>query len=105
MADVAKLQSELTHEQANSAALQSDLAAGRRRLSVAISGTCHPAQTEQAAGATVAGVDSGAAATADLDPEAAASVAGLTSEGDAAIIRLNACVAAYDAVKAAADAQ
>ncbi|WP_198116943.1 lysis system i-spanin subunit Rz [Massilia rhizosphaerae] len=105
IATVAKLQTELTHEQANSAALQSDLAAGRRRLSVAITGSCRPAQAEQAAGAAAAGVDPGTAATADLDPAAAASLAGLTAEGDSAIVRLNACIAAYDAVKTASDAQ
>jgi hypothetical protein len=106
MADVAKLQSELTHEQANSAALQSDLAAGRRRLSVAISGTCHPAQTEQAAGATVAGVDSGGEpATATLDGRVASDLEWARSTRNEAITALQACAASYDAVKAANDAQ
>jgi hypothetical protein len=104
MASLSKLQSELTHEQANSAALQSDLVAGRRRLSVAITGTCRPAQTEQTAGATATGVDSGAAATAELDPAAAAGIARLIGEGDQAISRLNACIEAYDAVKEATEA-
>jgi hypothetical protein len=100
---IAKLQSELNHEQATSAALQSDLAAGRRRLSVAISGTCRPAQAEQAPSPGAAGVDPGAAATAELDPAAAAGLARLVGEGDAAIVRLNACIAAYAAVVKAVD--
>jgi hypothetical protein len=43
-------------------------------------------------------MDSGAAVTAELDPAVAAGLARLTGEGDAAIVRLNACIAAYDAV-------
>lgn len=105
MNSLAKLQTELTHEQANSTALQSDLAAGRRRMSVAISGACRPAQAEQVAGSAAANLDPGAAATAELDPAAAAGLARLTGEGDAAIVRLNACIAAYDAVAKAVEAE
>lgn len=103
IAHVNQLKSDLDHEQANSTALQADLAAGRRRMSVAITGTCHPAQAEQGASPATADVDPGAKATADLDPEAAAGLTRLVGEGDSAIIRLNACIQAYDAVKAASE--
>jgi hypothetical protein len=104
LAHLDQLKSDLDHEKAASTALQSDLAAGRRRLSV-LTRARAPDSAGQAPGAAAAGVDPGAAVTADLDPAAAASTAGLTGEGDAAIIRLNACIQAYDAVKAAADKQ
>jgi hypothetical protein len=104
LAHLDQLKSDLDHEKAASTALQSDLAAGRRRLSV-LTRARAPDSAGQAPRAAAAGVDPGAAVTADLDPAAAASTAGLTGEGDAAIIRLNACIQAYDAVKAAADKQ
>jgi hypothetical protein len=103
---LAQLQTELTHEQANSAALQSDLASGRRRLSVAITGACRPAQAEQVAGATVAGVDPGGEpATATLDGRVASDLEWARSTRNEAITALQACTASYDAVKAANDAQ
>ena len=43
-------------------------------------------------------MDTGTAVAAELDPAVAAGLARLTGEGDAAIVRLNACIAAYDAV-------
>jgi hypothetical protein len=97
IADLGKLQTELSHVHTQGAALQSDLAAGRRRLPVLVRArAADPAGPVDAAGA--AGVDTRAAATAELDPAVAAGLARLTGEGDAAIIRLNACIAAYDAV-------
>jgi hypothetical protein len=106
MSSLAKLQTELTHEQANSAALQSDLAAGRRRLSVAITGTCRPAQTEQVAGAAAAGVGQGSEpATATLDGRVASDLEWARSTRNEALIALQACAAAYDAVKDASDKQ
>jgi hypothetical protein len=106
MNSLAKLQTELTHEQANSAAMQSDLAAGRRRLSVAITGACRPDQAEQAAGAGAAGVDPGGEpATATLDGRVASDLEWARSTRNEAITALQACVASYDAVKAASDAQ
>lgn len=104
LAHLDQLKSDLDHEQAASRTLQSDLAAGRRRLSVAIAraGQADPAQPPDSTSA--GGLDSQSPATADLDPQAASRVVELTGTGDSAIIRLNACIAAYDAVKAAADA-
>ena len=97
MADLGKLQQELSHVQTQGTALQSDLAAGRRRLPVLVH-----ARAADPAGPVDAtrppGVDTGAAAAAELDPAVAAGLARLTGEGDGAIVRLNACIAAYDAV-------
>jgi septal ring factor EnvC (AmiA/AmiB activator) len=99
-----QLKSDLDNEKATSAALQSDLAAGRRRMSVAIAGTCRPAQTEQAAGATAAGLDQGGEpATATLDGRAASDLEWARSSRNEVIVALQACTAAYDAVKTAAD--
>lgn len=101
-----RTQSELNNEKANSAALQSDLAAGRRRLSVAITGACRPAQAEQSAGAIAAGVDPGGEpATATLDGRMASDLEWARSSHNEAIVALQACVAAYDAVKEASDNQ
>jgi multidrug resistance efflux pump len=106
MNSLAKLQTELTHEKANSAALQSDLASGRRRLSVAISGSCRPAQAEQAAGSGATDVDPrGEPATATLDGRVASDLEWARSTRNEAITALEACVASYDAVKTAHDAQ
>lgn len=97
MADLDKLHTELTHVQTQGTALQSDLAGGRRRLPVLVRARSpDPARPVDAAGA--AGLDTGTAAAAELDPAVAAGLAGLAGEGDAAIVRLNACIAAYDAV-------
>jgi len=108
MASLSKLQSELSHEKANSAALQSDLAAGRRRLSVAIvgAGACRAAAAEPGEGAVAAGLDQGSGrATVDLDGRAAADLEWMRQTRDEAITGLRACVAAYDAVRAAVDAK
>jgi hypothetical protein len=103
--NVAKLKSDIDHEKANSAALQSDLAAGRRRLSVAIAGTCRPAQAGNTEGAAAAGLDPGGEpATADLLPRAAGDLEWARSTRNEAILAAQACVAAYDAVSAAASA-
>jgi hypothetical protein len=102
---VSKLKSDLDNEKATSTALQSDLAAGRRRLSVAITGTCRPAQAEHAEGAAAAGLDPGGEpATADLDPRAASDLEWARSTRNEAIVAAQACIAAYDAVSAAAGA-
>lgn len=102
-ANVAKLQTELDHAQTSNTTLQSDLAAGRQRLRVALAvRAAGPAGSAE--GAPAGGLDSQPGATADLDPQAASRVAELTGEGDAAIIRLNACILRYDALKQAVDA-
>jgi len=95
---------EIADAQNRSAALQSDLAAGRRRLSVAIAGTCRVASAgpDQSAGVAGMGAADGPA-TASLDGRAAADIEWLRQTRSDAIAGLQACVAAYDAVKAASD--
>lgn len=106
MNTLAKLQTELTHEQANSAVMQSDLAAGRRRLSVAITGACHAAPDRHDQSAPAAGLDPASGpATASLDGRAAADLEWLRQTRNDAIVGLQACTAAYDAVKVASDKQ
>jgi Sec-independent protein translocase protein TatA len=101
---VAKLKSDIDHEKANSAALQSDLAAGRRRLSVAIAGACRPAQAGNAEGAAVAGLDpAGESATTDLLPRTAGDLEWTRSTRNEAILAARACVSAYDSVSKAAN--
>lgn len=97
-----QLKSDLDHEKATSSALQSDLVAGRRRLSVAIAGTCRPAQAEQSTSASAAGVDPGGElTTATLDGRVASDLEWARSTRNESIVALQACVAAYDAVNAA----
>jgi multidrug resistance efflux pump len=106
MNSLAKLQTELTHEQANSAALQSDLTAGRRRLSVAITGACHAATGRHDQSAPAAGLDPASGpATASLDGRVAADLEWLRQTRNDVIVGLQACTAAYDAVKVASDKQ
>lgn len=97
---------EIANAQAHSAALQSDLAAGRRRMSVAITGACHADPAGHDQGTTAAGLDSASGpATASLDGRAAADLEWLRQTRNDAIAGLQACVAAYDAVKAASDSR
>jgi hypothetical protein len=106
LAKIDKQGKEITDAQARSAALQSDLVAGRRRLSVAIAGACHPDPGGHDQGAPVAGLDSaGGPAIASLDGRAAADLEWLRQTRNDAIVGLQACAAAYDAVKAASDSQ
>jgi multidrug resistance efflux pump len=102
MAGLSKLQTELSYEQATSAALQSDLAAGRRRLSV-LTRARAPGPTEQGAGAAAAAVDPGLGVAADLDGRAAADLEWMRQTRDDAIAGLQACIASYGAVKVASD--
>lgn len=97
---------ELSDAQTRSAALQSDLAAGRRRMSVAITGACHAAPDGHGQSAPAAELDSaGGPATASLDGRAAADLEWMRQTRNDAIVGLQACAAAYDAVKAASDNQ
>jgi hypothetical protein len=106
LTDLSHLRTELSHEQAKSAALQSDLAAGRRRMSVAVTGTCTPAHSGQGEGAGPAGLDPpGGGSTVDLQPRVASDLEWLRQTRDDALTGLRACIAAYGAVKTAADAQ
>lgn len=106
LAHLDQLKSDLDHEKEHSTVLQSDLAAGRLRQSVAISGACHPAQAGPAGGAVAAGLDPGSEpSTATLDGRVAADLEWARSTRNETIVALQACVAAYDAVKTATDAQ
>lgn len=100
---VATLQGELDHEKTVSSDYQRRLAAGEQRLSVLVrqrpTDPAHPAPDGETAG----GLGSQPSYTAELDPAVAAGLVGLTSEGDVAIIRLNACILRFDALKAAVD--
>ena len=100
VADLAALHMEFSHEQSNSHALQRELAAGRRRLSVLTraraSDTAGPDQ-----GPGAAGVDPGAALAADLDGRVASDLEWARQTRNEAIERLNACIAAYDAIGSA----
>lgn len=102
MASLSKLQTDFANEQANSAALQSDLADGRRRLSVL---TRAPADNPagQGKGAGTANVDPGPAVVADLDGGVASDLEWARQTRNEAIERLDACIAAYDAVKRASE--
>lgn len=96
---------EISDAQNRSAALQSDLAAGRRRLSVAIAGTCRAASAgpDQSAGAAGMGAADGPA-TASLDGRAAADLEWMRQTRDDAIAGVRACIQAYDAVATAFNA-
>lgn len=93
---------EVSDAQAHSAALQSDLAAGRRQLRVAVAGSCSAAPAERGQGGAAAGVDSGGEpATEALDGRVAADLEWLRQTRNDAIDAAQACVAAYDAVSVA----
>jgi hypothetical protein len=96
LAALADRERDLHEQQRHNAAVQSDLAAGRVRLPVAaICPGSHPAV--QGEGGAAAGLDPQPAAAAELDPQAAGRLVELTGTGDDAIVRLNACIVAYDA--------
>lgn len=102
IADLERLQKENDYEKSNSLALQSDLAAGRKRLSVLVrQRPADPAKPSDSA--AVADVGIGATFSADLSERSAASLEWLRSTREEAINRLDACVAAYEAVEKAAD--
>lgn len=97
-----KLQTENDHEKAISSQRQSDLLAGRERLRI-LTTARHPDQAGAPASTAAATVDQGTGALADIDPGVAAGLDGIRERHNEAVRRLVACVAAYDAVKAAAD--
>jgi hypothetical protein len=102
LAHLDQLKSDLDHEKAASTALQSDLAAGRRRLSV-LTRTRAPDSAGSTQSAAAPGVDPGGEpATATLDGRVASDLEWARSTRNEAIIALQACTAAYDAVETAA---
>lgn len=76
----AKHTEELNHARAENDKLRTDLAAGAKRVRVAVT-DCKPAEAAR--------VDD-AASTAELDPKVAADLAGIAADGDAAIRQLTA---------------
>jgi prophage endopeptidase len=84
-----------TNEKAKLAAQQRDAAIDSGALRLRLKATC-PVPTA-ADPATPTG-DSGGAPSADLDRETAKALIALTEEGDRAINKLNACIAAYSDV-------
>lgn len=102
MASLSKLKTDFANEQAKSAALQSDLADGRRRLSVLTRArAADPAGQSESASA--AAVDQGAAVIADLDGRVASDLEWARQTRNEAVERLDACIAAYDAVERASN--
>lgn len=90
-------------EQAASTTLQSDLAAGRRRLSVAASCPA-PAAAQQGQAAAAARLDPpGPAPGATLDPGVASDLEWARQTRNDALSALGACVVLYDSAKAATD--
>lgn len=101
--DLSTKQMELQNARNKSAALESDLRAGTKRMSVLIArNKADPAGCATSSGAS--NLDQGTEVTAELDGTVAANLVGIAAEGDSAITRMNACIVAYDAVKAASDA-
>lgn len=104
MAALSASKEELSDERTTSAALQSELAAGRRRLSVlARARADDPAAHGD--GARVAGMDQGTALVADLDGRVAGDLEWARQTRNEAVARLDACIAAYDAVRNATNEQ
>jgi len=84
-----------TNEKAKLAAQQRDIAIDSGALRLRLKATC-PVPTT--ADATVAAGSGGGEASAELDRETAKALIALTEEGDRAINKLNACIAAYSDV-------
>lgn len=99
VADLEKLRKEYDDEKAISNQRQLDLLAGRERLRVLTRPRASPVpQNGPPQSGTPADVDPAAGVVADLDPRAAAWIDGLRTERNAVVLRLNACVAEYDAL-------
>lgn len=98
-----QLEEQAAHEKLQHDRLITDLRAGTQRLSIAVKGCsrppANPADTELAGGS---GSD---IQRADIDPEAAAALISITRDGDQYTRERNACVAAYEAVKAKLNSQ
>lgn len=102
-----RIKLELKNEKILSASRQSDLSAGRVRERVlvrTVSANRTAAANGQAQGSAAGDLDPGSGVEVDLDPRVASWLEGVRADHNAAVKRLGACVASYDAVKAAADA-
>lgn len=96
-------QMELSNEKSISAARQSALLSGaaRERVLVRARSERVVGETGSVGSAAVAAVGQGASDEEDLDPGVAAGLERLRANENSAVDRLNACVSAYDAVRAA----
>jgi hypothetical protein len=102
IANVASLEKDMQHEKAISSDYQLRLASGAERLRV-LTIQHHTDQARSADGAAIAAVDHDSEAVEDLAPAVGLSIEKLRSNENEAIDRLDACVIAYDAVKAASE--
>jgi hypothetical protein len=102
-----RLQLELDHEKTISNQRQADLLAGRARERVLVRAAGRTGQAGadgKVAGTCTGALDRDAAVEVDLDPGVASWLEGVRSDHNGAVKRLDACIKAYGAVKAAADA-
>ena len=102
--DLSNKQKELQNEKVTSSNYKSDLLDSRKRLSVLVA-LSQTGTASQVVSSTAPRLDNKSEVTAYIDPTVASNLAGITTTGDSAITRLNACIEAYNAVKAASDAQ
>jgi len=93
---------DLENEKSKSAAYQSDLAAERVRYTVLVK-QHNASQTKDTASPGTGSLDQVSYVEADLSGSAAVSIERLRLNENSAVMRLNACIASYDAVKKAAD--
>lgn len=99
LATISNQQTELQHVKTDNQLMQSSLIARDKRLSVLLARPDNSAGQDHSP--AVAIVDQGTQATAELDGTVAANLVALVGAGDEAIVRLNACVDAYDSVATA----
>lgn len=103
--DNERIKGELDHEKTISTQRQLNLLAGRDRLRILTHPAASPAVGNEPPGCvTPAGMGSTAGVVADIDGTAAAWIDGVRTERNAVILRLAACVAAYDSVRESVNA-
>lgn len=103
IADLKKLQSDNDHEKLLSTQYRADLLAGRQRLRI-LTTARDPAQAGTPASPGAGNVDPQSPVVADIDPRVAAGLESIRGRHNDAVRRLQACIVAYDEVKAASDA-
>ena len=103
LADVATKQKDLNDEKAKSAAYQSDLLAGRQRMRILATCPGRLAQAGPVDSATAGAMDQGTTVEVDIGIGPAVAIDRLRTGHNEAVTRLDACIASYDAIQAAAD--
>lgn len=104
-AQILKLQNQLDQDQTQADEKHQTLVSGLRAGTVSVRIPIVPSScTTDSARATGSATAAAQATHAQLDPTAAADLAAIPHEGDAAIRELNACIAQYNQVKAVQDA-